>query len=89
MYFVPKFFSKFIKVVVNIFKLRVPWYTVASLGHDIGVPMFHVDQLSDEEDVETSLPKQLSEPPPESTVSPDDTNIRIKIGKFICIENLM
>ena len=51
--------------------------------------MLHVDQLSDEEDVETSLPKQPSEPPSASTVSPDDTNIMIKIGKFIYIENLM
>ena len=43
----------------------------ASLDDDIHVPLPHVDQLSEEEDGETPLHKQLSQQPSASVLSPD------------------
>ena len=44
----------------------------ASSVHDIAVPMLLIDQISEEEDVETSLHIQLSQQPAASTLSPDE-----------------
>ena len=44
----------------------------ASSVHDIAVAMLHIDQISKEEDVETSLHIQLSQQPAASTLSPDE-----------------
>ena len=62
------------------------WYTVASLAHDLTVPMY-VDQLSEEEDGETSLDNELDEQPSASVLSPDDTDIEMRTGNIICIES--